>query len=63
KLQPRNRRVRGLTKEQYEKLCAKYDMYYGENDGQTEDDASSESSEGQKTGPDGEISKTTEATS
>ena len=63
KLQPRNRRVRGLTKKQYEKLCAKYDMYYGENNGQTEDDTSSESPEGQKTGPDGETGKTVEATS
>ena len=62
KLQPRNRRVRGLTKKQYEKLCAKYDMY-GENDEQTEDDTSSESSEGQKTGPDGKTRETVEAPS
>ena len=27
KLRPRNRRIRGLNKKQYEKLCSKYDMY------------------------------------
>ncbi len=45
KMQPRNVRVRGATKKQHEKICAKYDMYGG-YDGQTEDDASGESSEG-----------------
>lgn len=47
KTQPRNRRVRGLTRRQCEKICAKYDMY-GENNGQTKNDASGENPEGQK---------------
>lgn len=62
KLQPRNHRVRGLTKKQYEKLCANYNMY-GEYDEQTENDTSSESFEGQKVGPDGETRKTVKTTS
>ena len=45
KIQPRNRRVRGLTKKQYENICAKYDMYGG-NNGQAEDDTSGEDPEG-----------------
>lgn len=44
KIKPRNSRVRGITKKQFEKICVKYDMY-GENDGQTEDDSSSENLE------------------
>lgn len=60
KLRPRNRRARGLTQKQYEKICAKYDMYYGEHDGQTENGTSSESPEGQEVGPNGEIREATE---
>lgn len=59
KLQPRNRRIRGITKKQREKICAKYDMY-GENNGQTEDDTPSEGSEGQKTSQNRKARKTTE---
>ena len=44
KLRPRNIRVKGVTKKQHEKICAKYDMY-GEHNGQTEDDTSGESPE------------------
>ncbi len=44
KIKPRNARVRGITKKQFEKICVKYDMY-GENDGQREDDSSSENLE------------------
>lgn len=53
KIRPKNARVRGITKAQYLKMWAKYDMY-GENDGQEEDGATSESPEGQKIRPDGE---------
>jgi len=62
KLQPRNRRIRGLTKQQYEKISIKYDMY-GEDHGQTEDDSTSEGVEGQKNGSNGEAGETTETTS
>lgn len=55
KTQPRNRRVRGLTRKQCEIICIKHDMYGG-NDGQTEDDASGENPEGQKNNSNGKIS-------
>lgn len=58
KIQPRNRRVRGLTKKQYNNICSKYDMYRG-TDGQTEDDTPGESSEGQEASSNGKIEQTT----
>lgn len=57
KMRPRNIRKRGITKAQYIRMWAKYDMY-GETNGQKEDDATSESAEGQKIHQDGEDSQT-----
>lgn len=58
KMRPRNIRVRRITKAQYIKMWAKYDMY-GDNNGPEEDDSTSESVEGQEVCPDGECGKTT----
>lgn len=58
KMRPRNIRVRGITKAQHMKMWAKYDMY-GDNNGPKEDDATSESTEGQKVCTDEDCGKTT----
>lgn len=54
KMKPRNIRVKRVSKAQYSKISASYDMYGGNQSEQREDDASSESSEGQETGKNGE---------
>ncbi|MHA2279508.1 MAG: hypothetical protein ACXAC5_01265 [Promethearchaeota archaeon] len=56
KMRPRNMRNRGITKSQYIRMWAKYDMYGGIN-GQKKDDAASEDTEGQEVCQNGEDSQ------
>lgn len=58
KMRPRNIRTCNITKSQYLKMWARYDMY-GENNGQEEDDGTGEGIEEQEIRPNGEGGKTT----